>query len=145
MDQSDIENSSGSETDETAEVCVEVAPPKKQKNEEWRTIISKTDIYNKFRVHFVNDRKTIFRKYIECGTVVKSVYCMGLIFYEGFCGAQEIIRNINSRLSLFDLSLTDIDILIADMVSDGQRVAALENKIILPCLAPRGPKRLRLE
>ena len=58
-----------------------------------------------------------------------------LINYEGFCGAQEIIGYLNSRLGLFDLSLTDVDILLADMGSDVQRVAALENKFILPCLA----------
>ena len=73
MDQSDIENNSGSETDEAAEICVEVAPPKKQKNEEWRLIKSKTDIYNKFHVQFDNDRKTNFRNCIKCGTVVKSM------------------------------------------------------------------------
>ena len=33
MDQSDVENNSGSETDEAAEINVEVASPKKQKNE----------------------------------------------------------------------------------------------------------------
>ena len=33
MDQSDIENNGGSETDEAAEICIEVAPPTKQKNE----------------------------------------------------------------------------------------------------------------
>ena len=41
-------------------------------------------------------------------------YCLGLINYEGFCGAQEIIGYLNSRLGLFDLSLTDVDILNAD-------------------------------
>ena len=61
MDQSDIENNSGSETDEAAEVCVEIAPPKKQKNEDRRLIKSKTVVYNKFHVHFVNDCKTKFR------------------------------------------------------------------------------------
>ena len=51
-------------------------------------------------------------------------HCLELINYEGFCGAQEIIGYLNSRLGLFDLSRTDVDILIADMGSDVQRVAA---------------------
>ena len=63
-------------------------------------------------------------------------YCLGLIKYEGFCEAQAIIGYLNSRLGLFDLSLTDVDILFVNMGSDVQRLTALENKFTLPCPFP---------
>ena len=60
-------------------------------------------------------------------------YCLGL--QKVFSEAQVIIGYLNSRLGLFDLRLSDVDILIVDTGSDVQRLAALEKKFTLPCLA----------
>ena len=54
---SDIENSSGSDTDELNKMCV-VIPPKKKHFNERKIIISKTDIYTRLYVENLKDRKT---------------------------------------------------------------------------------------
>ena len=52
----------------------------------------------------------------------------------GPCPAERIIEQLDRRLSIFNLSLSDIGVFVTDMGSDVQKVARVANKFTFPCL-----------
>ena len=61
--------------------------------------------------------------------------CLGLIYYTGFCGAEEILINLKKTLSRFGLQLRDISLFISDCGSDVQLAGRIANVFTFPCLA----------
>ena len=61
--------------------------------------------------------------------------CLGLVRYARFFGSAEISDLLKQRLTLFDISLSNVDLFTTDMGSDVQRFARIENKFTFPCLA----------
>ena len=57
--------------------------------------------------------------------------CLGLVHYAEFLALQ----NFQISQTLFDMSLSNVDLFTTDMGSDVQRVARFENKFTFPCLA----------
>ena len=47
--------------------------------------------------------------------------CLGLMNYTGPCPAERIIEQLDRRLSIFNLSLSDIGVFVTDMGSDVQK------------------------
>ena len=60
--------------------------------------------------------------------------CLGLMNYTGPCPAERIIEQQDRRLSIFNLSLSDIGVFVTDMGSDVQKVARVANKFTFLCL-----------
>ena len=54
--------------------------------------------------------------------------------YAGPCPAERIIEELETRLNVFKLSLSNIGLFVTDMGSDVQKVARLADKFTFPCL-----------
>ena len=64
----------------------------------------------------------------------KETFCLGLIYYEGSCGAEQMLEFINRLLQLFGKTMNDVVIFTTDCGSSVFKVARLPQKLMFPCL-----------